>query len=251
MNPFYHCYLQTQSQYVAGSTSTTFCMRTNRQMTRKQAAQKAFVPACMLPPCMWGSVGARFGLLFPQGRPTASHRCCRCCWATRTCSAAPRRTWCGRAWISSWTRSKTATGPRSWEPSLRGRTSWCTGATALQVRIVRERASSPEPPSDLAALAQAWHTCLLKPTWLIRSRSIWTRASAVGSWCGRKACWRRDLGSVTGLQAALTSSCCFIGSRGTRSTSTELRGKKSLLLYSTNEWFFFLCSAIDKCWPLC
>lgn len=80
-----------------------------------------------------------FALLFPQVRPTASHRCCRCCWAPRTCSAGRRRTWCGRASTSSWTRSRTATGRRSWEPSLSGRTNWCHGAPGTDGR---DRASS-------------------------------------------------------------------------------------------------------------
>lgn len=73
--------------------------------------------------------------LLCQVRPTAFHQCCRCCWATKTCSAGLRRILCGRASISSWIRSKTVTGLQSWEPSSKGRTSWCTGATEPQVSL--------------------------------------------------------------------------------------------------------------------
>lgn len=182
-----------------------------------------FLCACSLPACedQWCMLDG----LFPQVQPTASHRCCRCYWATRTCSAGWRGTWYGRVSISSWNRSKTATGPWSWAPWLRGRTSWFTGVTELQVVTAHQRQSCRFPWSDLAALMQAWPSSLLKPTWSIKSPSIWTRASAVGSWCGTKASWRRDRESATGLPAVLMCSCCFIGSRGTPSTSTGLRGK--------------------------
>lgn len=63
----------------------------------------------------------------------AFHLCCRCCWATKTCSVGLKRIWCGRVLISSWTRSKTVTGLQSWEPSSKGRMSWCTGATEPRV----------------------------------------------------------------------------------------------------------------------
>lgn len=168
-----------------------------------------------------------------QVQPTASRRCCRCCWATRTCSARRRRIWCGRAWISSWVRSRTVTGLQSWGPLLRGRTSWCTGATELQVspplttHVISDLTMLLYCPAHF--LVQVWRTFLQKPTWSIRSLSIWTRASAVESSCGRRACWRKDLGFVMESLAARTSSSFSIGSQATQNTSTEPRGKKITL----------------------
>lgn len=72
---------------------------------------------------------------------------------------------------------------------------------------------------------QVWPICSLRLTWLTRSPSTLTHVSAAGSWCGRKVCWRKARGFVTGSRAALTSSCCSIDSLATPSTSTELRGK--------------------------
>lgn len=74
MNPFYHCYLQKQSDFMAGGkvfTSTSFCMRMIRQMTRNQAVRKLlFLRACCLPACedqwvhVWSALpsGAAHGL---------------------------------------------------------------------------------------------------------------------------------------------------------------------------------------------
>lgn len=174
-----------------------------------------------------------------QVQPTVSHPCCRCCWATRTCSVGQRRIWCGRASTSSWTRSRTATGPQSWEPSLRERMSWCTGATEPQVDTRTRAVMFRWVKSGLFLyecihlLMQVWRISLRKHIWSIRSLSIWTRVSAVESLCGRKGSWRKDLGFVMELQAALMSSSCFIASQETQNTSIVLKGKEQILLFST------------------
>ena len=93
--------------------------------------------------------------------------------------------------------------------------------------------------------AQAWRTCLLKPIWSTTSPSTWTRASAAGSWCGRRACWRRDQGFVTEWPAAPTSSSCSTGSLGTPNTSTALRGKAHGI-----QWSCTMLSTEITCFPL-
>lgn len=173
-----------------------------------------------------------------QVQPTASLRSCRCCWATRTCSAGQRKIWCGRASISSWTRSKTVTGLQSWEPSSKERTSWCTGATeprvhsVLLMHIIVFVSGDSEPPLlhwCLCPVLQVWRISLQRPIWSIRSLSIWTHALEVENSYGKRVCWRKVLGFVTELRAAHMSFSCFIGSQAIPNTSTVLRGKKPLL----------------------
>lgn len=109
---------------------------------------------------------------------------------------------------------------------------WCHGAPGMPSDVCSHLLSwlLVQLSSRLRTLTQVWPIFLPKLTWSIRSPSILIHASAAENLFGRKVCWRKDLGSVMELQAALTSFCCCFGSQATRNTSTVLKGKKSLLL---------------------
>lgn len=68
-----------------------------------------------------------------QGQLTACRPFSRCSFPTRSISNLQIGSWCGRAWISSWNRSRIATGHQSLARPSRERMNLSTGATALQV----------------------------------------------------------------------------------------------------------------------
>lgn len=68
-----------------------------------------------------------------QERLMACRPFSRCFFLTTSTSSPQIRSWYGRVWTSSWSRSRTATGHLSLARPSRGRMSWCTGAMAPQV----------------------------------------------------------------------------------------------------------------------